>query len=327
MHKKIFLVTGVAGFIASKVAALLLADGHRVIGLDNFEDHYRRLKEYRLDWVSKQAGAENFSYLHKSVGDRNALENIFISEKIDAVIHLAARAGVRQSLEEPAAYMETNASFFFVLLEAMHRHGVAKLVLASTSSMYAGQSAPFSEDLPADKPLSPYAVSKRAAELAAYNYHKLYDFDVAILRYFTVFGPAGRPDMSVFRFIQDICLARPIRIFGDGKQVRDFTYVDDIARGTVAAAVTPSGFEIINLGGGSPMMLNDMIAGIERVLKKKAERIFVAAHAADMEATGADISKAARLLAWRPMVAADEALRATVCWHLKNHAWITQEGL
>ena len=327
MKKKTFLLTGVAGFIASKVAALLLAGGHGIFGLDNFEGRDSRLKKYRLDWLSKQPGAENFRYLHKSVGDRIALENVFNAGKIDAVIHLAARAGVRQSLEDPVSYMETNASFLLVLLECMRRHGITKLVLASTSSLYAGQPPPFTEDLPADKPLSPYAVSKRAAELAAYNYHKLYGFDVAVLRYFTVFGPAGRPDMSVFRFVQNISLGCPICIFGDGTQMRDFTYVDDVARGTIAAAMSPVGFEIINLGGGSPMMLNDMISGIEETLGKKADRIFMKPHSADMEVTAADISKAANLLAWEPKVSANEAIKKTAKWHMENRDWISETGL
>jgi nucleoside-diphosphate-sugar epimerase len=198
-------------------------------------------------------------------------------------------------------------------------------VLASTSSLYAGQPPPFTEDFSANSPLSPYAATKKAAEVMATSFHNLHKTDVSILRYFTVFGPAGRPDMSVFRFIKWIDEGTPLDIFGDGSQMRDFTYVDDIADGTVRAAEISIGCEIINLGGGSkPVPLNAVIAFIENELGKKAIRRPLPFHTADMSETAAVISKAERLLGWTPRVSWQEGLRRTVAWHRANREWVAK---
>jgi len=210
------------------------------------------------------------------------------------------------------------------LLECMHSSGCYKLVLASTSSLYAGQAMPFTEDLAVNEPLSPYAASKKAAELMAYSYHKLYEIDVSVVRYFTVFGPAGRPDMSIFRFIKWIDEGIPIELFGDGSQSRDFTYVEDIARGSVAA-LKDVGYDIFNLGGGrNPVSLISIIDSLERLLGKKARIDQKPFHIADIKETWADIEKASELLGWKPKVSLDEGLEKTVEWYLDNKNWLNE---
>ncbi|MEM9367318.1 MAG: NAD-dependent epimerase/dehydratase family protein, partial [Planctomycetota bacterium] len=264
-----YLVTGVAGFIANEVAHQLLRAGHEVVGVDNVNDYYDvRLKEHRLSRLDAVGGP--FAFERLDIEDRDGVGELFGRHRFDAVLNLAARAGVRYSMENPHVYMTTNAMGSLNLMDAMHRNGVRKYVLASTSSLYAGQPMPFLESLPVNTPISPYAASKKAAEAMAYSYHHLYDLDVSICRYFTVYGPAGRPDMCVFRFIRWIDEGIPIELFGDGEQSRDFTYVSDIAAGTIAA-IKEVGYEIINLGGGgTPVSLNELISGLEERLGKKA---------------------------------------------------------
>ncbi|MBW7896429.1 MAG: NAD-dependent epimerase/dehydratase family protein [Opitutaceae bacterium] len=270
-----YLVTGAAGFIASKVCEFLLAEDHTVVGVDNLNDYYDvRLKDYRLsrllgikDWqpgndpkVSVYAKAETgslklegsesnsglrsqasgftygtFTFRFLDIENLPALDALFAEFKFDAVFNLAARAGVRYSLVNPHVYMTTNAMGTLNLLECQRKHGVKKHVLASTSSLYAGCPMPFTEDQPVNTPLSPYAASKKSAEVMAYTYHKQFGLDVTVLRYFTVYGPAGRPDMAPFRFVKWIAEGTPLTVYGDGQQTRDFTYVDDIARGTILA--------------------------------------------------------------------------------------------
>ncbi|MDR3229156.1 MAG: SDR family NAD(P)-dependent oxidoreductase [Puniceicoccales bacterium] len=311
-----YLVTGAAGFIAARTAQKLLDAGHCVVGLDNLNDYYDpRLKEHRLRLLENSPA---FQFYAADIEDRAALESVFSHHRFDAVLNLAARAGVRQSLENPFVYMTTNAIGTLNLLEAARRAGTRKFVLASTSSLYAGQPAPFVETLPVNTPVSPYAASKKSAEMTAHVYHKLYEMDVSILRYFTVFGPAGRPDMSVFSFAKAIAEGTPLVVNGDGTQTRDFTYVDDIADGTIAA-LAPLGYEIINLGGGNcPLALNELISQMETLLGKKALRVAAPFHKADMETTAADISKARRVLHWEPQFSVQEGLRRTVAWHLEN---------
>ncbi|WP_415910836.1 NAD-dependent epimerase/dehydratase family protein [Oleiharenicola sp. Vm1] len=339
----VYLVTGAAGFIASKVCERLLADGHTVVGVDNLNDYYDpRLKDYRLARLlgateqflpgaavtSRYAGRAvkhgRFHFRALDLEDLAALEALFTEFPFDAVFNLAARAGVRFSLENPHVYLSTNAHGTLNVMEAMRRHGVRKQVLASTSSLYAGCPMPFTEDQPVNTPLSPYAATKKAAELMAYTYHKLYGLDTTVVRYFTVFGPAGRPDMAPFRFIEWITRGQPIELFGDGTQARDFTFVDDIAHGTVLAA-KPVGYEIVNLGGGNnPVSLHAIIGCIESALGRKARLVGRPPHAADMQQTWADITKAGRLLGWRPQVSVEEGFRRTVAWHREHAAWLAQ---
>lgn len=339
----LFLVTGAAGFIASRVCELLLADGHGVVGVDNLNDYYDpRLKDYRLARLlgeaasfapgaaasSRYAGraAQRGAFHFRALDLENmaALDALLTEFRFDAVFNLAARAGVRYSLENPHVYLSTNAHGTLNVMEAMRRRGVKKQVLASTSSLYAGCPMPFTEDQPVNTPLSPYAATKKAAELMAYTYHKLYGLDTTVVRYFTVFGPAGRPDMAPFRFIEWISRGQPIELFGDGTQARDFTFVDDIARGTILAA-KPLGYEIVNLGGGNnPVSLHTIIGYIEAALGKKAALSGKPPHAADMRETWADIAKAGRLLDWRPQVSVEEGFRRTVAWHRENAVWLPQ---
>ena len=316
---KDILLTGAAGFIGSKTAEKLLKRGVRVIGIDNLNDYYDvKLKTYRL----KQLQAyPNFVFHKVDIENLKALEPIFARNKFGAVINLLARAGVRYSMENPHVYMSTNAQGTLNLLEMCQKNKIGKFILASTSSLYAGQKMPFNENLPVNTPISPYAASKKAAEVMAYTYHYLYGIDVTVLRYYTVYGPAGRPDMSVFRFIKWIDEGKPMQILGDGTQSRDFTYVDDIAEGTIKA-LKKVGFEIINLGGNHPYGLNEMIGLIEKYLGKKSTRQQKAFHKTDMKATWADISKAKRMLAWQPKVGLEEGINRTVQWYQENKKWI-----
>lgn len=315
-----YLVTGTAGFIGSRVTSQLLDQGHRVVGVDNMNDYYDvRLKEYRVEQLKQQQGFKLYAI---DIEDRKALRACIEGETISGVLNLAARAGVRYSIEDPFVYLSTNALGTLNLLEIMVEREIKKMVLASTSSLYAGQEMPFEESLPVNTPISPYAASKKAAEVMAYSYHYLHGLDISVVRYFTVFGPCGRPDMSIFRFIKWIDEGTPIELFGDGTQSRDFTYVEDVARGSIAA-LKEVGYEIINIGGGkNPISLNKVIEWIENHLGKKASVKKKPFHKADMVTTWADISKAAEVLNWRPEVSVEDGVASTVEWHLANRDWI-----
>ena len=315
------LVTGCAGFIGWRTAQLLLERGVEVWGIDELNHAYDvRLKHWRLEQLRQRSG---FRFQRMDVCDRPSLEGLFRVQRFEAVVNLAARAGVRQSLRDPWAYLRTNAEGTLNLLELCRLHGVEKFVLASTSSLYGETERPFREEAVTDRPLSPYAASKKAAEALAYAYHRLYGLDVSVLRYFTVYGPAGRPDMSIFRFVQRIAEGRPIVVFGDGSQERDFTYVDDIARGTLSA-LRPLGHQVINLGGDRPVRLNWVIELLERMLGRRALMERRPPHPADVPATWASIERARELLSWEPRVGLEEGLRRCVDWYLANRAWASQ---
>lgn len=315
-----YLVTGAAGFIGSRTAQLLLERGDHVVGVDNLNDYYDvRLKEHRLAALRPHT---SFTFSRTDIEDQAALDAVFDRHSFDAVLNLAARAGVRASIDEPHLYFSTNVTGFLNVLEAMRRRGIKKLVHASSSSLYAGQPLPFHEDLPVNTPLSPYAASKKASEALAYSYHHLHGIDCTVLRYFTVYGPASRPDMGTLRFTRWLDEGTPIELFGDGSQSRDFTYVDDIARGTIAA-LKPLGFEIINLGGGKdPVTVSALIGKLERMLGRKAHVQRKPFHHADMKETAADIAKAKRLLGWEPTVGIDEGLQHSVDWYRANQSWL-----
>ncbi len=316
-----YVVTGAAGFIGARVAELLLADGHAVAGIDNLNDAYDvRLKRWRLARLLEQA---QFRFHEIDICDRGALRSLdaALPATPAAVLNLAARAGVRPSVDNPWIYFETNVGGTLNLLEFCRERAIKKFVLASTSSLYGRHNArPCREDADTDRPLSPYAASKKAAEALCYTYHHLYGLDVSVLRYFTVYGPAGRPDMSPFRFVQWISEDRPVTVYGDGQQSRDFTYVDDVARATVAA-LRPLGHEIINLGSDTPVVLTDAIRIMEELIGKRAKLTFRPPHPADVPATWADISKAERLLGWRPQISFKEGLRLLVAWYQANRTW------
>jgi len=317
----IFL-TGVAGFIASKVAELLLSEGHAVVGVDNMNDAYDvRLKQWRL---AQLAGRPGFKFRQLDITNRQKMRDLWESQKtkgFDAVINLAARAGVRQSVENPWVYLETNITGTLNLLDLCREFDVKKFILASTSSLYGKDNPlPFREDADSNRPLSPYAASKKAAEALCYTYHYLYGLDVTVFRYFTVYGPAGRPDMSLFRFAQWINEGKPVTVYGDGRQSRDFTNVEDIARGTIAG-LRPTGFEVINLGSDKPVVLMDAIRLIEELTGRKALLEFQPLHPSDVRATWADIGKAKYLLDWRPLVGLEDGIADLVNWYQQNRSW------
>ena len=316
-----YLVTGAAGFIASKVSEQLIHAGHTVLGVDSMNDAYDvRLKDWRLKRLQQLHG---FEFTQCDINDREKMRSL-LARKPDGVFNLAARAGVRQSVENPWVYVETNMTGTVTLLELCREFGVQRFLLASTSSLYGKHNPrPFKEDADTNRPLSPYAASKKGAESLCHTYHHLYGINIAIPRYFTVYGPAGRPDMSLFRFVQWIAEERPVTVFGDGKQSRDFTFVEDIARGTIAALGQP-GYNIINLGSDGPVVLLDAIHLIEDLLGKKAQLVYKPMHAADVTATWADITMARTMLKWEPTTSFDAGVRALVDWYMKERSWASQ---
>jgi UDP-glucuronate 4-epimerase len=319
-----YLVTGAAGFIASRVAEMLLDAGHTVTGLDNLNDAYDvRVKEYRLKRLQNRHG---FSFHRLDIADRKAVDQLPINnhQQFDAVFNLAARAGVRQSLENPWVYVDTNMTGTLTLLEACRQRKIPKFILASTSSIYGADAPlPTPETANSDRPLQPYAASKKGAEAMCHAYHFIYGIDVTVFRYFTVYGPAGRPDMSMFRFVQWISEGLTLKLNGDGEQSRGFTYVDDIARGTILG-LKPLGYEVINLGGHETITMNHLIGLIEESVGKNARVERYPANPADMFANWADIEKAKRLLNWTPQVSLAEGISNLIKWYNAERAWASQ---
>ena len=319
-----FLLTGAAGFIASRVAELLLAEGHTVLGVDNLNNAYDvRLKEYRLARLQSHPG---FVFCKLDISDRKALdqESEISSQQFEAVINLAARAGVRQAVTNPWVYVDTNMTGTLNLLDFCQRQGIHKFILASTSSVYGADAPlPTPEDASSDRPLQPYAASKKGAEAMCHAYHHLYGIDVTIFRYFTVYGPAGRPDMSIFRFIQWMSEGRPLKLTGDGNQARGFTYVDDIARGTILG-LKPLGFEIINLGGHECVKMIELIRLIEQIIGRGAQIEHLPVNPADMWANWANVEKASRLLGWQPQVSLRMGLERSVDWYNAERKWASK---
>jgi len=312
-----YLVSGVAGFIGARIAEMLLETGHNVFGIDNMNNAYDvRIKHYRLKKLKENkafkfhemdiARWDEVQYICGNVGD------------FDAVVNLAARAGVRSSVEDPWVYVDTNITGTLNLLEFCQRNHIRKFLLASTSSVYGSDATlPTPETANTDKPLQAYAASKKSAEVLCHAYHYLYDIDISIVRFFTVYGPAGRPDMSIFRFIRWIVEGEPIQLFGDGDQSRGFTYIDDIARGVIQA-LKPIGFEIINLGGHQDITINQLISLIEKCVGKQAIIDRLPPVKADMKSNLADVSKAGSLLGWEPRVGLDEGIPRTIQWYYEN---------
>lgn len=300
------LITGCAGFIGSKVTEFLLKREDFVVGIDNLNDYYDpSLKEFRLNNLETLGG--KFEFYRADIEDKTFLEDLFQNYNFDVVYNIAARAGVRASMDTPEIYMTTNALGTLNLLECMKKNNVKKFILTSTSSLYANQVMPFIETLPVNEPISPYAATKKAAEILCYTYHYLYKIDVSILRCFTVYGPQGRPDMSPDKFMKCIDKGISIPLNGDGMQSRDFTYVDDIARGIILAE-KKLGYEIINLGNEHPYTINEMITILEEFIGKKAVIEFYPFNASDMLHTYANIEKAKNLLNWIPHINLREGL-------------------
>lgn len=313
-----YLVTGAAGFIGSRTTQMLIEQGHTVVGVDNINDAYDpRMKDYRLKKLQELKG---FNFHKHDISDKSVID-LFKNEKFDGVINLAARAGVRYSVENPWAFLESNVNGTLNMLEVCRQFGCKKFILASTSSIYGeNPEYPTPETASSSEPLQPYAASKKGAEAMAHSYHHLYDIDVTIVRYFTVYGPAGRPDLAIFRFVKWIIEGEPIRINGDGKQSRGFTYVDDIARGTIAA-LKPVGYEVINLGGHEVITINGLVELVEELTGKKANVQYGPPNLADMFMNQANVTKAREVLGWDPQVNLAEGIKNLIDWYYAEREW------
>lgn len=308
------LVTGGAGFIGSNLVDRLLEDGHEVSVVDNFNDYYPvEIKEAN---VAIHNGDPKYSLYRVDIEDAEALSKVFDGRQFDIVVHLAARAGVRPSLERPLDYMKTNVGGTVNILNEMAKHGIKKLVFASSSSVYGNcKEKLFSEDLKVTEPISPYAASKSACEQICYTYHHLYGINITCLRFFTVYGPRQRPDLAIHKFVDLIGAGKPIKMYGDGSTMRDYTFIDDIVAGVRAAmAYKATGYEIVNLGGGEPITLKRMIETIEKVLGKTAIIQQMPMQPGDVDKTVCDWSKAKRLFGYVPATKFEDGIRKFVEW-------------
>jgi UDP-glucuronate 4-epimerase len=313
-----YLVTGAAGFIGARTSELLIKDGHTVVGIDNMNDAYDpRIKEYRLGKLQAMPG---FTFHKLDISNKSIIDQ-FKGDKFDGVINLAARAGVRYSVEDPWIFVESNVIGTLNMLELCRQTGTKKFIVASSSSIY-GEDPPYPtpESAPSSEPLQPYAASKKGAEAMCHAYHHLYDIDVSVVRYFTVYGPAGRPDLAHLRFVQWISEGHPVRVNGNGEQSRGFTYIDDIARGTILA-LKPLGYEVINLGGHEVITINNLIQLIEDVVGKKAIIQYGPPNPADMVTNWADVSKAGELLGWEPQFNMRAGVEKLVEWYNAEREW------
>jgi UDP-glucuronate 4-epimerase len=326
------LVTGAAGFIGMHVGQLLLERGDEVIGLDNINDYYDpTLKEARLARLTPHA---NFRFVKMDVADRAGMEALFRDERFDRVVHLAAQAGVRYSLVNPHAYIDANIVGFMNILEGCRHHGVQHLAYASSSSVYGGNThMPFSEAQGVDHPISLYAATKKANELMAHTYSHLYRLPTTGLRFFTVYGPWGRPDMALFLFTKAILENRPIEVFNEGRMQRDFTYIDDIAEGVVrvldkpaepdaafdASAPAPdrssAPFRVFNIGNQGPVQLMDFIAAIERAVGREAQKNFRPMQPGDVPATYASVEQLTTWTGFKPGTPVDKGVARFVDWY------------
>ena len=315
-----FLVTGGAGFIGSHVCERLLLEGHAVTAFDDLNNFYSpAIKQRNLR--SLQALAKPFTFLHGDLTDRTAVTEALASAPFDQIIHLAARAGVRPSLEEPALYQRVNVEGTVNLLEAARHHGVKKITLASSSSVYGiNARVPFTETDPIFSAISPYAASKLATEALGHVYHHIYGMDIVMLRFFTVYGPRQRPDLALHKFASLIAAGKPIPVFGDGSTARDYTYVTDTVDGILACTRKAFGFEIFNLGESQTVTLSRLIELLEKSLGRPAILNRQPAQPGDVPITFADISKARALLGYHPTVKIDDGIPRFVEWFQKNQA-------
>lgn len=313
-----YLITGAAGFIGARTSEMLINDGHTVVGIDNMNNAYDlRMKEYRLKRLQALSG---FDFHKLDISDKSIIEH-FKGEKFDGVINLAAWAGVRASVKNPWIYVDSNMTGTLNMLELCRHSDTKKFIVASTSSIY-GENPPYPtpESASSNEPLQPYAASKKGAEAMTHAYHHLYDIDATVVRFFTVYGPAGRPDLSIFRFVQWISEGRPVRVNGDGEQSRGFTYIDDIARGVISA-LKPVGYEIINLGGHEVITINNLVKLVEAVVGKKAVIQYGPPDLADMRSNWADVSKAREMLGWEPQYDMRAGIEKLVEWYNTERDW------
>jgi len=317
-----YLITGAAGFIGSRLAETLLSEGHSVYGIDNVCDTYN--PEFKWRRLGRLRSFVRFRFAHVDIEDGRALANAVNGDTYDAVIHLAARAGVRTSVENPDAYVRTNILGTLNVLELCRGLRVRKLVAASSSSVYgANNPMPYTEGADTSFPLSPYAASKKALEELCFTYHYLHGLDISALRFFTVYGPSGRPDMSMFRFVRAIVEGRSLTVFGDGNQMRDFSYVDDIVSG-IRGALLPLGYRVFNLGASQPVKLNLVIETIERLAQRPAVIERKPADPSDVPATWADVSRAQSELNWQPRTSLEQGVGRTLDWYCENREWASR---
>lgn len=314
-----YLVTGCAGFIGSHVSQRLLNEGHQVVGVDNLNNYYDpRIKG---DNVAELLVNDNFVFYKIDITNFTKLTDVFDKEGIDKIIHLAARAGVRHSIEDPRLYTLANVNGTVNLLELAQLYNVKNFVFASSSSVYGERNdVPFHED-DEIKPISPYAATKKAGELLGYTYHTLYGFHFTALRFFNVYGPKARPDQATYKFIKAMMNNDTITVYGDGSSLRDYTFVHDIVRGILSAADKDLGYEVINLGGSSPVKLIDFIKTFEKVIGKQAKRKHIDEQAGDVSKTYADTAKAKRLLGWETKTNLEQGLTETYKYFKEKNNW------
>lgn len=318
-HSKLkYLVTGAAGFIGFYTAKRLLEQGHQVVGLDNLNDYYEpELKQHRL---AQLIPFENFAFVELDLANREGMTELFSTEQFDRVIHLAAQAGVRYSIENPFAYVDSNLVGMMTILEGCRHNKVQHLVYASSSSVYGmNDKIPFSEKDQVDNPVSLYAATKKSNELMAHSYAKLYNLPVTGLRFFTVYGPAGRPDMAPWLFTEAILQDKPIKVFNHGKMMRDFTYIDDIVEGVVRIQnVIPADaipYSLFNIGNNEPIQLSRFIAAIETATGKSAEKIMLDMQAGDVERTYADTARLEVAVGYKPQTEIEYGIQQFVDWY------------
>lgn len=316
--KQKYLVTGAAGFIGMYTAKRLLEQGHQVVGLDNLNDYYEpELKQYRLAQLTP---FYNFNFVQLDLADREGMAKLFLVEKFDRVIHLAAQAGVRYSIENPFAYVDSNLVGMMTILEGCRHNKVQHLVYASSSSVYGmNDKIPFSEEDQVDNPVSLYAATKKSNELMAHSYAKLYQIPVTGLRFFTVYGPAGRPDMAPWLFTEAILQDKPIKVFNHGKMMRDFTYIDDIVEGVVRIQdVIPGGdipYSLFNIGNNEPIQLARFIAAIESATGKTAQKVMLDMQPGDVERTYADTARLEAVVGYKPQTEIEHGIQQFVDWY------------
>ena len=315
--KNTILVTGGAGFIGSHLIEKLLPQGHSVVCIDNYDPFYsKHLKETNLSTLFHSS---NFVFYEGDIRDKDFMEGVFAKHKIDVVVHLAAKAGVRPSVQDPVSYFDVNVNGTIHLMEAMNRHGVKKLVNASSSSIYGNnRKIPYAEIDSVDFPVSPYAASKKSSELITYTYHHLYQMDVVNLRFFTVYGPRQRPDLAIHKFFRHLYEGKAIEMYGDGSTSRDYTFVEDTVQG-ITSAITwitcQNGvYEIINLGNHTPVKLTELIAIIEKVTGKSFNIQHMPMQPGDVDITYADIQKASKLLEYKPETSIENGLIRFKLW-------------
>ena len=316
-----YLVTGAAGFIGARTSELLLRDRHTVVGIDNLNNAYDpRIKEYRLKRLQAMPG---FTFHKMDIADKSVITH-FKDQRFEGVINLAARAGVRASVKDPWVYVDSNMTGTLNMLELCRTTGTKKFLVASTSSIY-GEDPPYPtpETASSSEPLQPYAASKKGAEAMAHAYHHLYGIDVSVVRFFTVYGPAGRPDLAIFRFVQWISEGQPVRVNGNGEQSRGFTYIDDIAHGTILA-LKPVGHEVFNLGGHEVITINSLIKLIEEIIGKKAIVEYGPPDLADMRSNWADVTKAGEVLGWEPQFNLRSGIEKLVEWYNAEREWASK---